>query len=93
VPKHRRAVTMRGNGCTLHVSYRQRGTMTERGASHATSAFHSIVISKTIQSTSVDTAPSNPRLRIFNQAAQVVAENDDWAGTDVSAAASRVGVF
>jgi hypothetical protein len=36
---------------------------------------------------------ANPRLEIFDSASRRVADNDDWSGSDVSAAAERSGAF
>lgn len=36
---------------------------------------------------------ANPRLRIFDQASRVIAENDDWNGAELSAAFARLGAF
>ncbi len=41
----------------------------------------------------VEGAVANPRLRLFDSAGRVVAENDDWTGTEVAAAFGRVGAF
>jgi hypothetical protein len=41
----------------------------------------------------VDGTLSNPRLRVFDGSGQVVAENDDWSGADLTAAFARVGAF
>ena len=41
----------------------------------------------------VQNALPNPRLRVFNQAGGVVAENEDWTGADTGAAFTRLGAF
>lgn len=41
----------------------------------------------------VTNALPNPRLLLFNSAGQVMLENDDWTGSDITAASTRVGAF
>ena len=39
----------------------------------------------------VETPLPNPRLRLFDAAGNILRENDDWSGTEVSATASAMG--
>lgn len=41
----------------------------------------------------IGSAVGNPRLQIFDANSLAIASNDDWSGTEVSAAATRVGAF
>jgi hypothetical protein len=50
-------------------------------------------VGPTLADFGVESTLANPRLRVFNQAAQVVAESDDWSGADLAATSARVGAF
>jgi hypothetical protein len=41
----------------------------------------------------VQDALTNPRLELFDTTGKLIAQNDDWTGTDVSAAFSQLGAF
>jgi hypothetical protein len=41
----------------------------------------------------VQSVLANPRLRLFDHNGQIVAENDDWTGSDVSTTSTNVGAF
>ncbi len=50
-------------------------------------------VGPTLASYGVQSALGNPQLRLFDAAGRVVAQNEDWSGSETSGTASRVGAF